>query len=111
MFSRTLCTVKEKFGQWANSVLLVHLVEIRDLITKNQWMDLSQYSNPLASIYTTIRRMKESGEVEEIEKDGDKAYKLKMAARTRFPKQPTLTEEQKKKMMHDAFSVWNPPKK
>jgi hypothetical protein len=40
-------------------------VEIRDMIQNSETMDLSGYSNPLASIHTTLRRMKDSGEIEE----------------------------------------------
>ena len=40
-------------------------------------MNLSAYSNPLASIHTTLRRMVESEEVEAcINKKGEKAYRL-----------------------------------
>jgi hypothetical protein len=39
-------------------------------------MDLSGYSNPLASIHTTLRRMKEAGEVDEILIEGEKAYRI-----------------------------------
>lgn len=50
---------------------------IRTLITIGKKMDLSRYSNPLASIHTTLRRMKESGEVEEVMNEkGEKAYRL-----------------------------------
>jgi hypothetical protein len=50
---------------------------IRTLITIGKKMDLSRYSNPMASIHTTLRRMRESGEVEEVVNDkGEKAYRL-----------------------------------
>jgi hypothetical protein len=53
-------------------------VEIRAWIQLGKTLDLSAYSNPMASIHTTIRRMKESGEVEEIINDkGEKAYRSK----------------------------------
>jgi hypothetical protein len=40
-------------------------------------MDLSAYSNAMASIHTTLRRMKESGEVEELlNEKGERAYRL-----------------------------------
>lgn len=40
--------------------------------------DTSQYSNILASIHTTLRRMTDDdGEAEETEKDGKKAYRRK----------------------------------
>jgi hypothetical protein len=40
--------------------------EIRDFVLKQGWMDFSAYTNPLASIHTTLRRMKESGGIEEV---------------------------------------------
>ena len=40
-------------------------------------MDLTNYTNPLASIHTTLRRMKDKGEVQEITNDwGDKVYHI-----------------------------------
>jgi hypothetical protein len=51
--------------------------EIRSWINITKRMDLSAYSNPMASIHTTLRRMKESGEVEEFTNEkGEKAYRL-----------------------------------
>ena len=51
--------------------------EIKTLIQLGKRMDLTGYSNALASIHTTLRRMKESGEVEEVTNDkGEKAYRL-----------------------------------
>jgi hypothetical protein len=51
--------------------------EIRDVIQIEKRMDLSAYSNPMASIHTTIRRMKESGEVEEFINDkSEKSYRI-----------------------------------
>ncbi|MGA3162514.1 MAG: hypothetical protein ABSC77_15015 [Terracidiphilus sp.] len=50
---------------------------IRTYIVHLKKMDLSVYSNPMASIHTTLRRMKESGEVEEFINDQkEKAYRL-----------------------------------
>jgi hypothetical protein len=44
-------------------------------------MDLSTYSNPLASIHTTLKRMKDKGEVEEtLNAKGEKVYRLKSAS-------------------------------
>lgn len=52
--------------------------DIRQMIVLTGKMSLSGYSNPMASIHTTLRRMKERGEVEEIESaQGEKAYALK----------------------------------
>jgi hypothetical protein len=40
-------------------------------------MDLSGYSNPMASIHTTLRRLKDKGEVQEITNtQGEKLYRL-----------------------------------
>jgi hypothetical protein len=50
--------------------------EIREFIGQPGWMDLSAYSNPLASIYTTLRRMKENDEIQETKKGEEKAYRL-----------------------------------
>jgi hypothetical protein len=49
-------------------------LQVRDSISENRWMDLAAYSNPLASIHTTLRRMKEAGEVEE----NDGKFRLKI---------------------------------
>ncbi len=52
--------------------------EIRSWIHIGKTMDLSVYSNPMASIHTTLRRMVESGEVEVIQgtKENEKLYRL-----------------------------------
>lgn len=51
--------------------------EIRSWISLRKSMDLSVYSNPMASIHTTIRRMVDSGEVESFQNTkGEKAYRL-----------------------------------
>src|SRR5271165_78451 len=54
---------------------------IRDYIGQPGWMDLSAYSNPLASIYTTLRRMKEGDEIEEFDQRGEKAFRLKKSVK------------------------------
>ncbi len=52
--------------------------QIRSWIVISKNMDLSGYSNPMASIHTTLRRMRESDEVEEVRnKKGEKSYRLK----------------------------------
>jgi len=54
--------------------------QIRWRIDLAKKMDLSAYSNPMASIHTTLRRMVDSGEVETFtDKDGNKAYRLTAA--------------------------------
>lgn len=59
---------------------------IRAGIQKSKIMDLSGYSNPLASIHTTLRRMVESEEIELFQNEqGEKLYRLKA-------KKPTLSE-------------------
>jgi hypothetical protein len=51
--------------------------QIRASIQSEGVMDLTNYTNPLASIHTTLRRMKDKGEVQEITNDwGDKAYHI-----------------------------------
>jgi len=52
-------------------------MEIRSLIVLLKLMDLSGYSNAMASIHTTLRRMKEKGQVEEVRNTkGEKAFRL-----------------------------------
>lgn len=51
---------------------------IRSLIQISKKMDLSVYSNPMASIHTTLRRMVEAAEVEVVTIDGEKAYRLRV---------------------------------
>jgi hypothetical protein len=54
--------------------------EIRSWIILGKKMDLSGYSNAMASIHTTLRRMKDSGEIEELlNEKGEKAYRLSKA--------------------------------
>ena len=49
-------------------------------IQQAKLMDLTNYSNPAASIHTTLRRMADSGEVESfINEAGEKAYKFTIA--------------------------------
>ena len=50
--------------------------EVRTWIQMGKKMDLSLYSNPMASIHTTLRRMEESGEIESFTNErGEKAYR------------------------------------
>ena len=65
---------------------------IRFFITMGKKLDLTQYSNPMASIHTTLRRMKQSGEGEEIVNDkGEKTYRIKVeTAAGRMTPPPTL---------------------
>jgi hypothetical protein len=52
-------------------------MEIRTLIVAKGKMDLSQYVNPMASIHTTLRRMRAKNEIEEVTNDkGEKAYRF-----------------------------------
>jgi hypothetical protein len=65
---------------------------IKSYIVSLKKMDLSVYSNPMASIHTTIRRMKESGDVEEFINDrGEKAYRL-VAKKGRLTRPPEREE-------------------
>lgn len=51
---------------------------IKIAIQQAKLMDLTNYSNPSASIHTTLRRMADSGEVEPCtDLSGEKAYRLK----------------------------------
>jgi len=51
--------------------------QIKGTIVLMKRMDLSVYSNPMASIHTTLRRMKEKGEIEEATNEsGEKAYRI-----------------------------------
>jgi hypothetical protein len=75
--------------------------EIRDWIGSRKLMDLSVYTNPLASIHTTLRRMRVSGEVEEFANGGgQKAYRF-TAAQLEGPKTKEL-KNLRGKMLFDA---------
>jgi len=53
--------------------------EIRTFIIFERRMELKGYSNVMASIHTTLRRMKDKGEIEEMtNQKGEKAYRLKL---------------------------------
>src|SRR5271157_5424390 len=79
---------KPGFKDAVRSVLRTHAqkkpmtpTEIRTWIVLSKKMDLSGYSNAMASIHTTLRRMKESGEVDELlNEKGEKAYRLSKAS-------------------------------
>jgi len=63
-------------------------VEVKAWIRMGKTMDLSAYSNPMASIHTTLRRMKKAGEVEEVlNEKGEKAYQS-VAGRGRLTPPP-----------------------
>jgi hypothetical protein len=52
--------------------------QIKGGIVLMKKMDLSAYTNPMASIHTTLRRLKEKDEVEEtMNEKGEKVYQLK----------------------------------
>jgi hypothetical protein len=71
-------------------------VHIRTLIVLLEKMDLSGYTNPMASIHTTLRRMKKAGEVEEVQtRNGEKAYRL--SAGSRGPSKSEIEEQEKTK--------------
>ncbi len=71
--------------------------EIKGWIQFRKSMDLSVYSNPMASIHTTLRRMVDSGEVEPIQNpEGEKAYRVKAAGdRIALPPQAPRTLRRK----------------
>ena len=53
-------------------------MEVKTWILIGKKMDLSGYSNPMASIHTTLRRLKDRDEIEEVANDkGEKAFRLK----------------------------------
>jgi hypothetical protein len=57
-------------------------MQIKEGIVVMKKMDLSGYSNPMASIHTTLRRMKDRGEVQEgINTRGEKVYRLALKER------------------------------
>jgi hypothetical protein len=50
--------------------------EVRAWIRMGNKLDLTAYSNPLASIHTTLRRMEDNGEIESFTNEaGEKAYR------------------------------------
>jgi hypothetical protein len=64
--------------------------EIRMFITLGKKMNLSGYSNPLASIHTTLRRM-EGSEVEQfVNEKGEKAWRIKPRLISKLPPPPTV---------------------
>jgi hypothetical protein len=75
--------IKPGFTEVVRSILRIEKagmtpVGIKRWITIKGAMNLASYSNPLASIHTTLRRMKEAGEIEEIETEsGEKAFRLR----------------------------------
>ncbi|HEX8889364.1 MAG TPA: hypothetical protein VF779_09305 [Pyrinomonadaceae bacterium] len=54
-------------------------VEVRDALISLGY-DLSIYSNVMASIHTILKRLVESKEIEEVDKDGRKAYQTKKSS-------------------------------
>jgi len=52
-------------------------IQIKNVIVALKKMDLTGYSNPMASIHTTLRRMKKSGEAQEVANlKGEKTYQI-----------------------------------
>jgi len=51
--------------------------QIKTMIQETGRMDLSNYSNPLASIHTTLRRMVESGDIVSTVVNGERTFRLK----------------------------------
>jgi len=90
---------KQGFSDAVRSVMRVGAamkpVHIRDLIVLLKKMDFNGYSNPMSSIHTTLRRMKTSGEVEELQNDkGEKVYRL---APGKGPSQSEIDEQERTK--------------
>lgn len=74
---------KPGFIDAVRSVLKMHYPkpltpkEIRNWIVMGKKLDLSGYSNAMASIHTTLRRMKEYGEIQEVQgQGGERAFRL-----------------------------------
>jgi hypothetical protein len=66
--------------------------EIKGAIELSRRLDFSGYSNPMASIHTTLRRLKQKGEIEEVtNKKGEKAFR-------RIVKAPIPPASMRKKM-------------
>lgn len=92
--------MKPGFVDTVRSILSVHggltPTQIMSWIRIGGSMNLSSYSNPMACIHTTLRRMKESGKVEEFENEAkEKAYRLVSHPRRRgfrFPRNVSPTE-------------------
>jgi hypothetical protein len=84
-------------------------VHIKELIVLLRKMDFTGYTNPMASIHTTLRRMKIAGEIEELQNDkGEKLYRL--APGSKGPSQSEIDEQEKiKKTLTDReqFQVSN----
>jgi len=84
-------SAKQGFKEVVLSVLRGHAkglspVEIRDRIVLSRKMTLSGYSNPLASIHTTLRRM-EGNEVEQFnDVSRGKVWRLKPRPISKAPK-------------------------
>ena len=57
------------------------VIEIRNWLRSRNY-DLSKYANEVATLHTVLKRLVEnSGEVEEVEKEGRKAYRWKRGKR------------------------------
>jgi hypothetical protein len=64
--------IQSGYPQWLT------VVNVRDKIVREQAFNFSSYaSNPLSSVSTTLRRIKEAGDAEAIELDGVIAYRWK----------------------------------
>jgi hypothetical protein len=71
--------------------------EIRTWIVLGKRLDLSGYSNPMASIHTTLRRLKDKGEIEEVlNEKGEKAYVLSPGSPgVTLPNQTDIAEQRR----------------
>jgi len=83
-----------------SSLLPLSATGIRDEL-KNKGYDLSVYSNALATIYTTVRRLVENGEVEELtpgvleNPTGKVAFEWKRKTRPSYAEQRKAAEQRK----------------
>jgi hypothetical protein len=73
-------------------------LELRDRLA-SIGIDLSKYSNPLASIHTVLRRMREAGEIVERNREYDErtAYVSVLPAAVRKPLAPRATAPKDRK--------------
>jgi hypothetical protein len=65
-------------------------VDVRDALEAGGF-DLSNYSNPLASIHGILKRFDESGEVASVSLGSKTSYKIAPPRRTRVPQQPNAS--------------------
>ena len=68
--SQTITEILFRFPNGLNPI------QIRNVLVSSGTMDLREYSNPSASIHTTLRRLVESGKVEMKRTSGKKMFRI-----------------------------------